>query len=876
MDTGFHTLFDSDIIKSIHDLLGETSKVKTEIFKTITMNKNLDVSLIKYYLSYVDNFLKYWDRYSSMLGERIKNTNPVTGIKTIDYEYIKNYIYSSYDYASVLEFTDGVIRGVEDKVFKKPHDIEDFFIKTVHNAFIEKDSVAELLDSVLEKGYELDNNQIVGPREVTLFKSIRNYNKLFDHRVPNVVNKAVDRTMETLTRELPSIKLSLDYNAIRLFVSIVNNVIEYITYTLTAYATRVYIIFRYTFPFIYAYEDNSKPALIKESTEGSYDNGLRIFKDMEDLDVIDPSKLGVFCDAFVKFLASIGNGVFNQDRPACYSSYTISDKTLVENKFCQKIIANPLYLFISKDRHNSFNPFNTNGKVMINELNQNLKTFLYNSKQGLQGVTTPKQELLHIIRGEECEETLSGYKSLAKDLYILTLYMGHNTKCFIDDMKHWINKELEEPNNSLSDCSMANENSKMLTEFYRDIMSAILFKARHIEMKINDFHVSNSNKTFNDMSISIPGQKKSDTDLSSNMGSVVPETMRMPMELIDAYALPNFESMQMFDEYLKSLPEFTNDVYFTEGVSDLYNKLKALLEAFAKKVSAFFNNSSTKAAFDWVNDNKNELKEIKFESNDELKKCYPLKDNITLPDGFKNLITNLQNFDTKILESDESIKKFIKSLYPSENIYNWFNTNDPKFKNEDKSLAPQMYRNLILFQDPNNVTPKAPELVSYTGDQLRLKFQGWVDTVRTGPEIYKQYIELDKSLSSAIDKVHNAIISYKPDEKSNEIIDVEYKDISKADDTPDTADGNKESNSSNTKSSNSKANSDQAVVKTANETTKSTSDKGNAGSIITDITKVITNIWSPLGDMICQAIKQEYKYLKMIYVAKSKESKENS
>ena len=869
MDTGFHALFDSDIIKSIHDLLRETSKVKTEIFKTITMNKNLDISLIKYYLSYVDNFLRYWDNYSSMLGERIKNTNPVTGIKTIDYEYIKNYIYSSYDYASLLEFTDGVIRGVEDKVFKKPHDIEDFFIKTVHNAFIEKDSVAELLDSVLEKGYELDNNQIVGPREVMLFKSIRNYNKLFDHRVPNIVNKAVDRTMETLTRELPSIKLSLDYNAIRLFVSIVNNVIEYITYTLTAYATRVYIIFRYTFPFIYAYEDNSKPALIKESTEGSYDNGLRIFKDMEDLDVIDPSKLGVFCDAFVKFLASIGNGVFNQDSPACYSSYTISDKTLVENKFCQKIIANPLYLFISKDRHNSFNPFNTNGKVMINELNQNLKTFLYNSKQGLQGVTTPKQELLHIIRGEECEETLSGYKSLAKDLYILALYMGHNTKSFIDDMKHWINKELEEPNNSLSDCSMANENSKMLTEFYRDIMSAILFKARHIEMKINDFHASNSNKTFNDMSISIPGQKKSDTDLSSNMGSVVPETMRMPMELIDAYALPNFESMQMFDEYLKSLPEFTNDVYFTEGVSDLYNKLKALLIAFSKQVNVFFNNASTKAAFKWVNDHEKELKEIKFTSEDELKKCYPLKDNITLPDGFKNLITNLQNFDSKILESDELIKKFIKSLYPSENIYNWFNSNDSKFSDGNKSLAPQMYRNLILFQDMNNITTKAPELVTYQGDQLKLKFYGWVDTVKSGPDIYKQYVDLDKSLTSAVDKIQSVIVNYKPAEKSDEISN-DNKDISKADDT---SGDNKGSNSSNTNSSNSNTNSDQAVVKTANGTTNSTS---NADSVITDITKVITNIWSPLGNMICQAIKQEYKYLKMIYVAKSKESKENS
>lgn len=854
----FGAMFDQEIVQKIHTLVSESSKLKNEIFKTITMNKELDRFVVKYYLSFINEFLKFWDEYASDLGEKIKSTNPTEGIRTLDYHFVKEYVYANYDYASILKFTDQIMKDVETKKFSKPSEIENFFVHSIKTAFNNQpESVAELLDSVLEDGIHLDNNKLVTKVESQLFNSIRRYNKLFDHRVRGTLYKSIDKVLEYITRELPSIKMSLDFQVIRLFVSIVNNVVEYITYSLTAFATRIYIISRYAYPFINSYIDS--PRFIKESVDSSYGENLVLLRDVEDLVVKDPAKLKDFCEIFDKFLISIGSNDFGSNKPT-YTSHIIGSKGIQNNSFCSKLLANPLFQLLTND------PFSmisySKADASINELHQLLKTHLYNDKHGMEGFNTPKQEILHVIRGEEPKDTLDGYKENAKDLYLFMLHLCCSMKSFIEELNRWINQEQIENLHSISTLNRTTECIHMLTELYRDIVSAILSKARHLEMKINELQKNQVDKIIADVSISIPGQKKSDVSLNDNMMCSVPDTTRMPMNLIDIYGTPHYEKMHIYNECLKLLPEFSSDFYLTEGtIANIIDKLKALLQGAQKKVVVFFNNASTQAAFKWVKDHEKDLLNIQFSSDDKIDQCYPLKQEIGLPAGYNNLLKGLENFNEDHIKDETSLQKFIQSLYPNPTIYQWF-TNE-RFMHNGKQMGPQMYRNLILFQDMNNVSMNPLKPVTFQGEHLKQQFQGWVETVKSGNEVYKSYLELDKKISDAIDKIKSKIIS---------ITNKENQQTSDNEKNKNAQDESIESPSNDQISESTKG---AGPTVTTGDTKVDNTNNSLSDSAITEITKVMNHIWIPLGDMICQAIKQEYKYMKMVYKAKKQEDQKS-
>jgi len=131
----FDILTDVDITNRIHEMVREGSKLKNEIFKSVIMMKDLDKKVIQLYLGYVNSFLKYWDEYSSTLQEEMKTSNGVEGVRSISYERVRDYVYAKNDYASVLEFVDGLIKLVESGKCESIEDIEDFMDHTLSKAF---------------------------------------------------------------------------------------------------------------------------------------------------------------------------------------------------------------------------------------------------------------------------------------------------------------------------------------------------------------------------------------------------------------------------------------------------------------------------------------------------------------------------------------------------------------------------------------------------------------------------------------------------------------------------------------------------------------------------------------------------------------------
>ena len=149
----FNAVNDYDIKKSIHKLTAEVSKLKAEIFKTVVMGRDLDKQVIKRFGLFMNDFLRRWSDRADSLKHTIRDVKVdecEEGLTVIKYEYMKKFIYGNYDYASVLRFTDGVLKGIENKTMTKALQVDDFKDHTIDMAFNGQDpTVAGLLDSVL-------------------------------------------------------------------------------------------------------------------------------------------------------------------------------------------------------------------------------------------------------------------------------------------------------------------------------------------------------------------------------------------------------------------------------------------------------------------------------------------------------------------------------------------------------------------------------------------------------------------------------------------------------------------------------------------------------------------------------------------------------
>lgn len=867
----FGMIYDKDIIASIREITEGSYSMKREIFKNMVRAKTLEKSVLKEYLNDVNEFLRFWEAYANDLQEKIKNSKGETDVYTIEYQFVKDYIYAKYDYASVLPFTDGLIRGVSDGKFKDVETIEDFRDHTLDKAFHHPArSAAEMLDSVLVggAGIGINSKKLTGPLDAKSFDAIRSYD-LFNRRDRAELYKAIKATLEFMTEDV-GVGKYLTTNDMKITVSMINNIVEYVTYSLTAYATRIYIISAYAYPFIIKSTSDVDKTPINEATIADSDNSdnveITIFRNADEMICRDPVKTKEFMTIFSKFVTAVGaDSLFGTEKPDYNKQWAIRDG-MENNVFCQKLLVNPLHEFLTTGASNFLHdPY---GSAM-NELNMMVRELIYNNTQGLQGAASPKQELFHVIRGTTCENTMKGYQKLVKDLYACSLHLCSQTSNIIDGIIRWKKAENEYPAHNTGTLNTGAETLKIISEFYRDLASAILQKARDIEMHINYLRVDEINKAAAGLSIKIPNEKP-DVDANANMMTAVPDTTRVPTELLDLYDVPTFEYMELYNEYVKMLPGMEDDLYYSEAfnISGIIDKITSAIKNALKRFRAFLDNRDVKAAMSWAIKHEKDILAMNF-SSVQLQ-VLPYKEPLGLPKGYEKLKNGLANFDIKNFASKEAIDQYVKSLYPSETVYGWFTKDDGKI-----TSGADKYRNYILFSNENEATEKYPEKRPLTGQALQNTIPLWINTLKGAEDTFKAYKKIGDDIEAQINNIRSkTVAATNTTQTSTSTSTTANSTANQGSDTqapPSMGDAGKGEDNKNTNTGSTQGQQTQENKPEEKKDQKSdTIDLTSEG--LTAINVATVRLYASLSGMFVEYIKAEYAYLKEAYAGGTKTS----
>ncbi|MCM1439692.1 MAG: hypothetical protein NC131_10925 [Roseburia sp.] len=734
-------IWQDELVNMTRDLTEEVSKFKNIIFRStisavVVTDRDIDRLLAAF-----NNYLRFWEDYSNeltagMQGCRTENAD----VRTINYDDIREFIYAKYDYASVLQFADGVFRGVRDQKFKTSEDVHDFFNHTVSKAFDDMDpSVAGILDTFLEP--LRNGTDTVDNLGFNYFKTVRNNRKLFDSRIRTELYKATQKTIKYLMEHLDELKIDSSYNNTRLMIGSINKILEYAEIGAVVYASRIFIIGYYAYPFI---EYKAQPSgaikgeantVMAESVAANYDEArYHIFRDADDAIMRGPGETKLLLDTFDKYIEDISPGI-KSDTGRRYLSYKnpwTGNNTMEGNAFCGPMMSNPIFYRISTCSNNPFRVLryaDFENESELGELTEFLKREAYNQKQALSTTDTARESVLHIIRGTDAKkETVEEYKKLALDLHDCAVTLCYGMSSLLKDISEVQQKSLNTPMTSLPAANTGAECLRLLSYLYRDVTAALIQKARYIELKLNKLTAESEKKMFKDVSVRVPGGLEDEgININDNMMCAVPDTTRMPIDLIDLYALPTFEEMEMFDDFLRSQPYLEHDMYLTEAfnLSSLINAIISLIRGTFNQFKGFVNDKGVQGAIKWTTDNEQKLRAMNF--NGKSMDVLPFKtddsgaEKIDITDTAKNLIEKLNGFKEDDASSDEKVKAFVKSLYPSDDVYNiWA-------KQTDEKIAATSYKNFILYGTQGELVP---DKVKYSANDLQKKAGEWVTTVK--------------------------------------------------------------------------------------------------------------------------------------------------
>lgn len=853
----FRQLWDHDLIKDIEELLAESGKLKKEIIRSALTNEDAKKDILNKYVSFIYNILKTWDDYSSDLKSKMHNSKGCENVRTISYSDIKDFIYEKNDYASILKFVDGIITGIgEDGEFNDTDDIKDFFIHTVNSAFNDKgDCTADVLNSVIVSdagGGMSDSFGRIDKSEAKLYDTVKSYNKLFNSDDYAVLYKSTIKTVDFISSNNIRVKY-LKPDNMKMFVSIINNIIEYISYSITVFITRIYAIQTYAYPFILHCVENDyhESVDLPGNGESITDSDVCIMRNVDEAICKSPDNHRKLIDVLGEFTTSVGaDPLFGNYKPT--SDKYIGSYKATKNKFSDGLLSNVLDQFLSRRAEYI-------GSVDISEMHQILKSCIYNSQQAIQGVSNSKQEILHVIRGTEFGNTAKGCQEAAADLLIFTDHMCGNILRAIRSTKDHLSNEYNKTSihNSLN--NDAEEACKMLDELYREISSAIIQRGRDIESQYNKYHKKDINRIndelVNSFSIKIPGKDKTN-ETTSNITNAVPDTTRIPLDMIDMYSLPSFESAEMYDMYLRTLPMFENDMYLSEasGWSTMINKLQSAILNVFRRWETVYGDKKFQDALGYVNTKEAELESLVIPSN-AVMDVFPYKDNININGKvFTNVIEGLNKFDPKNPDKDGGIPAFVKSLYPEDIVYEWFTKKDAK---ESK----MMYMNYVLFQEGKQVNANQTKKVKITGKDIKTKIPSWVKTIQGTAEINSSMAKLNKELTDAFKTFKNNIVNASSSEnQKSDVTNTPDQNTDKSSDIADAATSGTQNtnNSGNVSSSGTSAHTESVIFEAGN---------GNPmfDTLIIDIQKVINNVVTPTVFYMVNCIISTYNYIQKAY-----------
>ena len=650
-----HSIYKHQFIDAIRELQEEGSKFKMHLFGIIMQDKSANVSKINEYKGYVEEFLNFWEEYGTECQKQAKNVICSSQVETISQDVVRDYLYASYDYASILPFVDGIAKGIKDGNMTKGSDIEDFFNCTTSKAF---KNIGQGVGGCIDNVTNLNGEK--NPANNKMFNTLKNA-KLTDPKDKYELLSSIKNTIKFLID--PSSWNTPEMNSIddTLKIQMINYIVEYITYSISAYACRIYVVSTFYWSFI---DSCDKDVIAKfheavGETSVEFDNPtIEIMQLTDEAKCKDYNSLQEFENNFSKFLKSIHANI--EPNPHKEDLATIDGITFdykfgndTTDVFSNTLGGNSIYQLIIDLRR--MDVYSTSGVEELEKINDLIRSELTGHNQ----VYFAKKEFFNVISNTNPKnKSVNALKELAGDLYKFTFHCLFHIFRAINKSKSQGRIEGTNPDYSPYVLGLINNINKLLIELYKEISVACLYKAREIEMQINELNNAQMLNTINDIEINVPGNEKKINDTL---------TEEAEFDILMAYGLPQFEYLEMYREYVNSI---TGGTVFTEADNNrvtLLNKIVAFISSIFSKIANFFSSTMVKNCVTWVEKNKETLEKATFTNEDKMQ-VIPFKTQFNI--SFDNVINNLNNYPK---EYDENkFNQWKQSLYPSKELYDLF------------------------------------------------------------------------------------------------------------------------------------------------------------------------------------------------------------
>lgn len=807
---------------------------------TIGGQKELDTFKLDNFRVELKDLLHRIKVYGDDIARKIKATTlpDELEVQTVPYDLIKEFIFLKPDYRSISGFTSGLIEGTsDDGILKSAGDINDFFTHTAEMAFkMNVESTGELLEKCQ---FVRDSVEQIMPIDRKMFNSLGGYPDMFMVTDVGDIFTSVSRSLRELSSWLVS--QGDGSNSQRLIaVAALNSYCEYINFTVTVYFGRAFMIGYYLAPIWYKLDDKSDVAdgSFSEAVNPDELDGDCQFQPLRELEqgtILNPKSVITFLNTYRQLVKFISRGTpkgiptgdtewawDGRDAKAAFQRVVI-DSGMSDNILLAKVILSEGYFYSSEQRDEI--------PVNITEMYHNLKSSLGNSKQSLQLKASAKDDLIRVISSANGVKNMADLRKLAKDSLILSGGVLTNIRHRLMMMQGTITDGQYE--STIGNQKLVSECHLMLLELYRDLASASYDKAILID-KLYRRLIKRAN---DDIKTSI------ELDLTALINSdqvQAPATMRVSEDMLPKYQQPILEYLELKDEFLRSLPEFENDLYLSEaGGSSLSNAISSLIESLIASVAAFFKNF--KSAANWVKSREKDLRAVTFGDGDKLSGVRQYK-----VGKYDELIKGLSLANVKANVGKPS-DQFAASLYPSQEIFNWFKS--------DKKSAAIKYSNSYLF---GKATTDEIPTVTLSGKDLTAAMREWIDDILSSEAAMAKLNATNAELKELVKYLREEAVKVKPAPAAAKPTDTAA--------APEVPEQDKKNDAGDKLST--------TTVQSKPETDKSEADAAGANERLVRVQNAIVNLWKPVSDGLVKTFRDEYGYLKQAYAITQNKSSE--
>lgn len=719
---------------------------KLEIFKSKIKLDDVSTTATRDFITACTGYIRFWSDYA----QNIENASAKASIspsRGIPYQRISKFVIDGNDYTGILKFVDSIIGNPE---IQTTDAIDDAYRYSVHKAFqIGSDSVADLVDSIT--GNEGRIAQLLKPVELEAtekryFDNFRSNIDIYDYTDRVDLYKAVNLAVDYISKDVD--RKNVGPNNIGLYIAKLHAIANYTVHSLVAYASRIYILGRYVAPYTgYTFNPQTN---YEESVQSMHDFYMDTMKTTDEIMARDMNR-------FEEFRTILGKW---EDELCCSVSLQ------KQNPVRDALTGNSLYEFLT--RYNSLGDDDLIKSDTVYRTRLKVRDMLLNPDQALSTAVSPRQDMITDIKEvKPKEDTIDGWKYLgccvSECARKLLESIKVNSEYFIGWRNCHMSGNAHYPTNPTSYVTAA-ECARLLAEFYRDFSIAILYKVREIEDRINFLNEAKEKEIGIQLKIDVPGLEE-DIKKNNNIDTVVPDTTRdldPVTENVLSMDVDNIMTLfETYDLYATTFLGMENNPYFTEAIdiNAAINNFLAKIIAWGNRFVRFVGNASVRSAFDWVKNHQNELKNINI-SQDARMAVKKYKTSLRNVGNTEKIITALNAATVDTFRTTENKEKFIRSLYPSETVANWFMSKDKQVQQNAKAL----YRKLVLFYDANTIgnvkaTDDDPteELNAQSIKDNLTRF--WVPVILGNESVTKAQQDDGKRLRDAINALKRRLIS---------------------------------------------------------------------------------------------------------------------